>query len=792
VRILFFYRLFQLVSFPFILLFFAIRLLTKPAYWPHFGERLGFLPRRFTRTAPGAIWLHAVSVGEISTAVPLLEKLRQDDPRVPIYVSTTTLAGRQAAEQKLNGFSEAVFFCPLDYASFVRRILRKIRPSLVIILETEIWPNLYAQTKASGARLAIVNGRISDRTWPQYRRTRWLFAPLMNLPDAVFAQTATDRDRFLLLGVPPSRLHLEGNIKYDATGVVKPSDLPTFGAEKVWIAASTVAPNESRHYKHAVDEDDIVLATFARLKEKFPRLLLILAPRQPSRFDTVAQKLSDSRLPYLRRTDLRANRNIRLALPGVLLLDTIGELGAAFALADAVFVGGSIAPRGGHNILEPAAFAKPIVTGTHMENFQAIARDFADAGALLRVRDGQELSDVVEKLLHDTQWASTLGQRGKNVLEQQRGAAQRIATKLWPLFWSACATPMRGFWTILISEPLSWLWVLGSRLKQKEGKVVQGHLPVPVISVGGITVGGAGKTPFVNYLTRGLHQRGVSAGILTRGYRKRTPAKSVIVPAGTDVSPALTGDEAQIFLRSGLCPVGIGANRLKTGWLVLQNYPVDAMVLDDGFQHAALCRDVDVVMIDGLNPFGGGSTLPVGRLREPLDNLKRAHAFVVSRADNDLRFEFLKRELKKWNADAPAFRVRTGPKCWRVCTRREILKELPVKKVGAFCGLGNPQGFWNTLAGLGLEVAFRWEFPDHHPYKPVELHRLSSQARRLGAEMLVTTEKDRINFPVNFVASAAPLDIAWLEIESVLDEEDEFFNWLAARLPSPPIPASSQ
>ena len=788
-RILFLYRLFQLVSFPFIVLFFATRLLIKPAYWPHFSERLGFLPRRYTRTAPGAIWLHAVSVGEISTAVPLLRKLRRDDPHVPIYVSTTTLAGRRAADERLKGIAEGVFFCPLDYASFVRRVLRKIQPSLVIVLETEIWPNLYAQTKSSGARLAIVNGRISDRTWPQYRRTRWLFAPLMNLPDAVFAQTATDRDRFLLLGVPPSRLHLEGNVKYDATGALNRSELPTFGAEKIWIAASTVAPNESRHYKHNVDEDEIVLATFRRLKEKFPKLLLVLAPRQPSRFDTVAQKLSNGGFSYVRRTELKANAASGLALPGVLLLDTIGELGAAFALADVAFVGGSIAPRGGHNILEPAAFAKPIVTGTHMENFQATARDFADAGALLRVRDEQELSNTVEKLLDDPQWAAAVGQRGKDVLEQQRGASERIAAKLWPLFWSSCATPLHGFWTILIAEPLSWLWVLGSRLKQKEGQVVQGHLPVPVISVGGITVGGAGKTPFVNYLTRELQRRGVSAGILTRGYRKRTPAKSVIVPAGTDVSPALTGDEAQIFLRTGLCPVGIGANRLKTGWLVLQNYPVDAMVLDDGFQHAALCRDVDVVMIDGLNPFGGGRTLPIGRLREPLDHLKRAHVFVVSRADNDLRFEFLKRELKKWNPEAPAFRVRTGSKCWRVCTRREIMKELPVKKVGAFCGLGNPQGFWNTLAGLGLEVVFRWEFPDHHPYKPVELHRLSSQARRLGAEMLVTTEKDRVNFPVNFVASAAPLDIAWLEIESVLDKEPEFFDWIQARLASPPANA---
>jgi len=782
VRILFLYRLFQLVSFPFIVLFFAIRLLIKPAYWPHFSERLGFLPRRYTRTAPGAIWLHAVSVGEITTAVPLLRKLRSDEPRVPIYVSTTTLAGRRAADEKLTDLAEGVFFCPLDYASFVRRVLRQIRPSLVIIIETEIWPNLYVQTKSSGAKLALVNARISDRTWPQYRRTRWLFAPVMDLPDAVFAQTATDRERFLVLGVPPSRVHLEGNLKYDASAAAKPSELPTFGAENVWIAASTVAPGESRHYKHNIDEDDIVLAAFRKLKDKFPKLLLILAPRQPSRFDAVARKLSESGFSYVRRTELKIDEKFSLTLPAVLLLDTIGELGGAFALADAAFVGGSIAPRGGHNILEPAAFAKAIVTGTHMENFQSIARDFADAGALLRVRDGQELWTVVGKLLADSEWAASIGQRAKHVLDEQRGASERIAEKLWPLFWSAYISPLRGFWTTLIAEPLSLLWVLGSRLKRTEGKVVQGHLPVPVISVGGITVGGAGKTPFVNYLTQALHTRGHSTGILTRGYRKRTPAKSVIVPAGSDVSPALTGDEAQIFLRSGVCPVGVGANRLKTGWLLLQNHMVSTMVLDDGFQHAALCRDVDVVLIDGLNPFGGGRTLPMGRLREPLDSLKRASVFVVSRAENDLRFESLRRELKKWNPEAPAFRVRMGPKRWRVCTKREIVEELPVKKVGAFCGLGNPQGFWNTLASLGLEVVFRWEFPDHHPYKPVELHRLSSQARRLGAEMLVTTEKDRVNFPVNFVASAAPLDIAWLEIESVLDEEAEFFKWLESVL----------
>ena len=279
--------------------------MTKRGYWPHFFERLGFMPRRFTRTAPGSIWLHAVSVGEISTAVPLLRKLRQDEPNVPIFASTTTLAGRLAAEEHLAGLANGVFFCPVDYVSCVRRTLRAIRPSLVIILETEIWPNLYMETKRCGAKLALINGRISDRTWPQYKTMRWFFASIVGLADAVFPQSATDRERYRALGIPPARLHLEGNLKYDAPAAIRPTTLPTFGAEKIWVAASTVAPGDSRHYKHNVDEDDIVLAAFYTLRQRFPRLLLILAPRQPARFEDVAEKLRAQGLSFVRRTELK-------------------------------------------------------------------------------------------------------------------------------------------------------------------------------------------------------------------------------------------------------------------------------------------------------------------------------------------------------------------------------------------------------------------------------------------------------------------------------------------------------
>jgi tetraacyldisaccharide 4'-kinase len=784
VRILFFYRLIQLFSVPFLVVYFAMRILADRAYMAHFGERLGFLPRRFKRTAPGAIWLHAVSAGEIGTAVPLIRELRRQQPRTSIFVSTSTLAGRAAGMKRLDGLAEGVFFCPLDFASCVRRVLGAIKPSLVMILETEIWPNLYAEVKRTGASLAIINARISNKSWPHYRSMKMFFAPVLRLADVVFPQSATDRDRYYRLGVPLSRLRLEGNLKYDGSGSANPASIPTFGADPVWIAASTVAPGESRKYKHKIDEDDIVLDAFEKLREEFPRLLLILAPRQPARFEPVSRKLAQRRINFVRRTELKRYTGEDVRLPGVLLLDTIGELADIFSLADVVFVGGSIAPRGGHNLLEPAASGAAIVSGVHMENFEAIARDFIDAGAIVQVSSAAKLAPTVADLLRDREKAHSLGRRARVLVQQKQGTAERISRQIWALYWSATPRNPHGLFAKLILAPLSKLWIWGGYLKRRNDEAHQQRLPYPVISVGGITVGGAGKTPFTNYLAGELSARGYRPAILTRGYRRRTPARHVILPAGIEVSPALTGDEAQIFLRSGICPVGIGADRLETGRLLLQRENVNIFVLDDGYQHRRIFRDVDIVLIDGLMPFGYQHTIPLGSLREPLSFLNRAHVLVVTRAENDVRYEVLTKQLRKCNAHAPIFRVFTRPRKWRMCQQRTTLDQLPSRRVAAFCALGNPQSFWNTLMEMGFETVYRWSFPDHHVYQPHELKRLSLQAQSAGASVLVTTEKDRINFPPDFEMAVAPLEVAWLEIDNVLEKEGEFFEWLEQRLPA--------
>jgi len=782
-RALLLYRLIQLVTFPFIVVYLVLRLLTERGYRAHFAERCGILPGSFNRTKPGCIWLHAVSVGEVASAIPLIRQLRTEQPRIPFYLSTSTVAGRKAAVRQAGTLVDGIFYVPFDYISCVRRTLRVIRPALAIVLETEIWPNLYNEIRRSGARLAIVNGRISNRTWPQYQAWHWFFAHVLQLADVVLVQSATDFERYSLLGVLAQRLAIAGNLKYDAASLPVKGKLPAFGAEQIWIAASTVGQHErgssARHY---ADEEDIVLAAFRQLAAEFPRILLILAPRQPGRFAEVARKLENSGLHWLRRTALKDDAAPGLQLPGVLLLDTIGELAGLYGHADTVFVGGSLAPRGGHNIIEPAAAGVPILVGPHMQNFETIARDFLERQAIVQIQSEKELLPVTRDLLKNPRRAADLGKRALQFVRSQQGISRSIAERLWPLYHSASLKPVRGLLGSVLLGSLALLWKVGGVVKRSESQRYAASLlplPVPVVSIGGITVGGSGKTPFANHLAERLRLRGYSPAILTRGYRRIFPAENLILAPGAKVSPVLTGDEAQIFLRTGAAPIGIGADRYETAQILLRQFPAtDVFLLDDGFQHARIVRDFDVVIIDGLDPFGQEKLVPLGRLREPLTALRRADAFVVTRAENDLRFAAIRGRLRELNPAAPVFRTRLLARCWRDYASGNHIPNLEGQRVAAFCGLGNPRNFWDTLESLGLNVVFNWAFDDHHAYKPNELSCLAQQARLLGAQMLVTTEKDRINCPNNLEGAIAPLKLAWLEIELELEDEPAFFEVL--------------
>jgi tetraacyldisaccharide 4'-kinase len=753
-------------------LYFLARSMRNRRYWHSLAERLGFLPRSFTQTGPGAIWLHAVSVGEILSSSEFLKRLRTDFPHTRIFVSTTTLAGREVARQKLTNLTDGVFYAPVDYVWAVRRVLRTLKPSVLLVAETEIWPNLFRETRRTGAAVAILNGRISDRAFPRYRAFPWFFRAVLPAVNEIHAQTAVMRERFLALGATPATVRVAGNWKYDFESRPAPpeSPVPAFlrrlHSVRVWIAASTVLAD--------IDEDDAVLSAFRELTYRFPDLLLILVPRKPERFDIVARKLEEARIPFLRRSTLAETSTSRL--PAVFLLDTVGELSGLFFAAEVVFMGGTLADRGGHNILEPAFFGKPIITGPHMENFQAISDQFRAAGACVTIGSSAELSGAVARLLDSPAAAAEIGRKALACAESQRGATGRALELARDLY-------RRHLPSYRVAQP--WfpvLWLLSKIWSHSATRRPANpqRLAVPVISIGNLTMGGTGKTPCVLRLAALFKQSGRRPGILTRGYGRQSPEKQLILGPGANVPPDWTGDEAQLLLRSGVAPVGIGADRYLTGSSLQREFGVDVLLLDDGFQHRRLARSLDIVLIDALNPFGRRAVFPLGRLREPIAGIRRADLILITRSDLTDLGPAIEGEIRRWNSNAPVFYSRQQPSAWidHRTGGRIPLGKVPFERALAFCGLGNPQSLRRTLEAMEVPLAEWVEFGDHHRYRPQEMRNLREQALACGADALVTTEKDAVNLCDASADLFAPLPLFRLQIELVIEREAEFLALL--------------
>jgi 3-deoxy-D-manno-octulosonic-acid transferase len=770
------YRVLEAVGLPLLLFYFLCRGLRDFRYIRSLGQRFGFLPASFKQTSPGAIWLHAVSVGEVISLVELVRQLRRELPDAPLFVSTSTLAGKAAAAEKLGALAAGVFYAPVDYVFVVRRVLRALRPSVVVIAETEIWPHLFREAKRTGAGLVIVNGRISDRAEPRYRRLEWFFREVLRWPDAVLVQSDAMRERFLRLGAPPERVRAAGNLKYDfearraEPGSPARAYLERVRPEKLWIAASTMPPAAPGD----VDEDDAVMRAFQELAPRRPGLMLVLAPRRPERFDAVAEKLTRAGIAYARRSAL-GDTPAR-----VLLLDSIGELSGLFFLADVVFMGGTLACRGGHNILEPAFFGRPVIMGPHMENFRVIAEEFQAADAVVAIHSAAELASAVEALLADPARAGEVGRRALACAEAKRGATRRVVAEVRRLYDHSL--PSHRSFAYLALWPLARLWELGVRRRRARDYARRRALDVPVVSVGNLAMGGTGKTPMVLYLAESLKGRGHSPGILTRGYGRHSPEKHIALAAGARVPVEYSGDEPQMFLHAATAPVGIGPDRFLTGKLLAERYAVDVLILDDGFQHLRLDRQVDIVLIDGLNPFRGGELFPLGRLREPMAELCRADLVVITRSDYARGLASMENEIRRHNPRAPIFHSRVAPLAWIEYQSGRSFgpRELPFARVGAFCGLGNPESFWRTLAALGLECADRLEFGDHHSYTPGQLKRMATHFGSAGA--VVTTEKDMFNLCEGCAELLAPVRLYWLKIRAALDREAEFLREIERRL----------
>ena len=760
---------------PFILAYVAFRCVKNRAYLKTLAERFGFLPDLLRPAGPGCIWIHAVSVGEIISAAPLVTRLKSAIPSCKVFVSVSTLAGRQIADQRLAGVADGVFFAPLDFVWVVRHVIRRLRPALVIVMETEIWPNLWRETKRSGAGLLVLNGRISDKAVPRYHYWRWFFNPVLGLADRILVQTEISRTRYIALGAAAENVAVGGNLKYDfdAGRAMTPEAVSQWAAQDpgglIWVAASTMPPAKEGD----VDEDDVVLDIFARLARDFPRLQLILVPRRPERFATAAAAMEKRGIGFLRRSRLPEGAGDAR----VLLLDSMGELAGVFRIADLVFIGGTLSDRGGHNILEPAFFGKPVIIGPHMENFPEIAEDFRAAGACLTVPDGAGLELALRQAIGSDAMRAAVGSAGQLLAVRKTGATKVAVEAARQLYEESLPRPFPS----LFLSALAVLWRTGGRWKRTRDLAAVETLSNPVISVGGIGIGGVGKTPLTVRLAELATEAGLSPAFLTRGYRRSSQERCTVIPSGGPATIEQTGDEAQILVRSGLGPVGICGLRATAGHALLKQFSPDLFLLDDGFQHARLSRALDLVLIDTLDPFGGFNVIPAGRLREPLEALARANAFILMRCERGRTYEGIVRVLRKYNAAAPIFRARFESAGWvDVATGASANAAGPAG--GAFCGLGNPASFWRTLESENLAPGFCMAFPDHHRYHPRDLLRLAEQARQKGVSVLWTTEKDAMNLPPDWQSMGFPFRILALRIGARLDDEAHFSAWLWAKV----------
>jgi tetraacyldisaccharide 4'-kinase len=772
------YRVCQAFALPVLLLYFLYRGLRSRAYWASLPQRFGFLPGPLTQTGPGAIWFHAVSVGEVLSSLDFLRRIRAGFPQTRLFVSTGTIAGQATAQDKLRELADGIFYAPVDFVFAVRRVLRRLNPSLVIVAETEIWPNLFREVKRSGAALAVVNARISDRAYPRYRRKAWFFRAVLPAADAVLAQSDEIGRRYLALGAQPAAVRTAGNFKYDFDARPAAPESPVMelldrlGPQHVWIAASTVPPAAGD-----ADEDAAVLEAYRAVAARHPGLLLIWAPRKPEHFAVAAEKLARAGIPFVRRSRLGAES--LGVLPGVLLLDSIGELSGLFAAAHVVFMGGTLAARGGHNILEPALFAKPVVTGPHMENFQAIADDFRAAGASVEIARPEELGDAVSMLLADAEVSARIGGRARECAEAHRGASAAAVASMRQLYDTHLPRHRRAQPWHALGLPLARIWELAG---VGRSGTCPTKLGVPVISVGNLSMGGTGKTPCVLHLAGLLRAAGHTPAILTRGYGRHALAGDLAVAPGAQVSIEESGDEPQIFIRSGLAAVGIGTDRARTAALLLERFPADVFLLDDGFQHTRLARDLDIVLIDALDPFGGGYVFPLGRLREPVSSLSRAGAIVITRSQFSDIAPAIENAVRETNPHVPIFRSGIQPEAWvdAASGASYPIDRTPFGTAGGFCGLGNPQSFQRTLERLGVPPAAWFEFDDHHRYRARELRSMAHQAGAAGSTALVTTEKDAVNLCAGFQEATAPLEIYWLKVRMTIDREEELLRLVTA------------
>ena len=417
--ILFFYNLALLAALVIGLPWWLWKMATTHKYRSGISERLGNISRVRNHIANSPdrqlLWLHAVSVGEVLAVSRLVTEVDRAFPEFRLLISTTTRTGQDLAIQRFG--ADRVFYCPLDLPWAVRAYLAALKPRMLVLAETEFWPNILAGCFRRNIPVVVVNARISDRSWPRYRRLRALWRPMLGRLSRGLAQSDADAKRLLAIGCRPDLVTVAGNLKFDvraaAEAVAARLLRSSVNGCRFIVAGSTINGEEAT-----------LLQAWPRLLAADPNLVLVLAPRHPERFSSVENLLTRSGLSWARRSDWNAHIPAPMQPGQVVMLDSIGELTSVYSLASVAFVGGTIAPAGGHNPLEPAQFGIPIAMGPNYANFRDIVENLLDHQAL-RITQAEDLAATLIELLSDGSGAPAMGERARQVFEQQAGATSR-------------------------------------------------------------------------------------------------------------------------------------------------------------------------------------------------------------------------------------------------------------------------------------------------------------------------------------------------------------------------------
>lgn len=795
---------------------FMVRAVREKGFVERIQQSLGFLPKHaLDKTArKNCIWVHAASVGEIVAASPLIKEFHKEFPQSPILVSVVTNSGYEMANRIIKDADSIIYF-PLDLPWLSAHILHKVQPRVFMPVETELWPNFLKAARHMHIPVMMVNGRISDKSVTRYRHLHSLLDDMIGTVTKFAMQSSIDAEYIVRLGANPDLVTVTGNTKFDQTyTAVSPEE------KQSMIAEMGLAENEGIFLAGSTHkgEEEYVLHAFDAIREKFPRARLVIAPRDVLRTDEIISICRQHGVQAVRRTHLQKHP---AAGHDVVILDTIGELGRVYSIGDVIYVGGSLIPHGGHNILEPAAHGKAIIVGTNMFNFKDTHVLFSKRDACITVGSGEELAQQALGLFEDVSRRHRMEQETLAIVRENKGASRKTAVLLHEMldaveqngrikatekvenfqtyfFQLVHGQETHGiFLTIIIAILYVFSFIYGHLVNvklagYKVGVFKRKKLGCYVISLGNITVGGTGKTPTAQRLARDIRDMGYRVVILNRGYRAKWKGDVGIVSDGKtlQMDAAQAGDEAFMLAKHlPNVPVLIGPERAVTGQYAIDHFGAEVAILDDGYQHWQLERDMDIVLIDAVNVFGNNYMLPRGTLREPISHMERADVCLLTKVDQAApgSNRYIRDTIEKYNDHALIVESIHQPRCFieladwyeDMAAPGIDISEMKGRRVMAVSAIGNPASFEQTLSDIGAVIIESLRFPDHHDYTPEEMADVVDQALRQGAEAIVITEKDAVkvpDVPREIMKAESPVPIYVVSVEVTFQSGDKEFK----------------